>query len=208
VTLLIAASAQAGSLSMAMKEQPVCPQGILSDLLSPHAARSQQELHELSIAYGTGHCRPADGIDAEQRLQAAARQNHPVALLLLGLSYDTGNGYPRDAKRANELYERAARLGNTLAQHYLGMNLLRFAKSQDEGRHGLEKLREAAASGYPISAVLLAQIYEAGRYGVAKDLCRARQWYGMAAANGMHSATAEIRRLDQRDHCPQLASSH
>lgn len=206
LTILTATAAQTSDLSMTTVEQPACPQGFLSDLLAAHPVRAQAELNELSIAYGTGHCRPANGIEAERRLQAAARHDHPVALFIVGLSYDTGNGYQRDRERANGLYERAAKLGNTLAQHYLGLNLLRFAKNHDDRRHGLERLREAASSGYPISAVLLAQVHEFGRYSVAKDPCRAREWYAVAKANGMADAETQARRLDESYRCPRLAS--
>lgn len=202
LTLLAITAARSAETINAFGSAPICPKGFLADLLAPKVVRAQQELDSLAIAYGTGHCQPVNGVEAERELQAAARKNHPVALFILGLSHATGNGYPRDITRANTLYERAANLGNALAQHYLGLNLLRFAKSQKEG---LSRLRQAAGNGYAVSAMLLGQIYELGRFNLTKEPCLARDWYETARVNGLDAGELRAHRLEQTHRCTQLA---
>lgn len=202
LTLLAVVAARSAELARTSEPKSMCPEGFLSDLLAAKAVRSQQELNELAIAYGTGYCRPMNGAESERQLKAAARSDHPVALFILGLSHATGNGYPRDLTLANALYERAANQGHALGQHYLGLSLLRFAKSQ---MNGLSRLRQAAGNGYAISAMLLGQIHELGRFNLAKEPCLARDWYETARANGLGAAEPRARQLDQKYRCTQLA---
>lgn len=206
--------AQANSHLHSLLAAPACPVDLLSELLSSEAKLPEAEREQLVVTYASGRCQPGNGIETERKLRMAAKEDHPVALLVLGLSYDTGMGSQPDRKRANRYYERAARLGNMQAAHHLGLNRLRFAEGRNDRRDGVEWLVKAANDGYAVSAMLLGQIYENGRYGVAGDPCRARVWYERASRHGMPVSAARLQVPGSRENCevrvaaPRRSLSH
>lgn len=196
----LTASAAGKNFPNALGQPQSCPKGFMLELLSdnskPDVAREQ-----LIIAYATSHCRPENGLATELQVKAAAKNDHPVALVILGMSYDTQPETTQDRHTADRYYKRAAYFGNRLAMHYLGLNQLRRSSSNPNQQKGLKWLTKAARSGHAISAMLLGQIHEHGRYGVKRNACRAKTWYLLAEANGMPSANRHAARIQLTERC-------
>ncbi|MSR16077.1 MAG: hypothetical protein EXR86_16320 [Gammaproteobacteria bacterium] len=94
-------------------------------------------------------------------LAAAADQNDPRALTLLGSLYQQGQGVERDPVKAAELYTRAAELGDAEAQFNLGnIYLLGEGVKADEA-WALTFYRQAAAQGHELAARNLEELYRA-----------------------------------------------
>jgi uncharacterized protein len=64
----------------------------------------------LAVAYRTGQGTTIDNAASLRWLEAAAAQNHPQALVLLGNMYETGDGRPVNLDVARQYYQRAAAL--------------------------------------------------------------------------------------------------
>ncbi len=173
----------------------LCPDGFLNQILSMPGVPPADHQERLIVSYATGHCRPANGLETERKLREAANKNHRVALFVLGLSYEAGIGAMPDRQRAKSFYQRAAQHGSTRAMHQLGLDRLRQANDEPGRKAGIAWLAKAAQQGRSVSALLLGQIYETGRYGVTRDACKARVWFKRAgssatAAAGIRSAGA------------------
>jgi uncharacterized protein len=113
-------------------------------------------------------------------LEAAAEQEHPLALYVLAQLYFYGQGVDADAELGWRLFTRSAELGYSAASAETGWYLLRGDAPDDAVQRGLYFLKKAAGSGYPPGAYYLGKVYLVGRY-VAPDATAAAQWLTRAS---------------------------
>jgi TPR repeat protein len=102
-------------------------------------------------------------------LKAAAEQDHPMALYLLGQLYFSGQGVEADAELGWRLFTRAAELGYPPASAEAGRHLLVDDAAADDVQRGLYFLNKAASSAYAPGEYYLAKVYLNGRH-VAPDV--------------------------------------
>ena len=144
------------------------------------AADQGEVLAQLNLArkynYGVGV--PKDHAQAAVWYCKAAQQGHPGAQSDLGVAYDNGEGVQRDMGKAERWFTKASEQGYGVASYYIG----RMYWDGDFGRGavlssiGIAYFRKAAAEGYPVSALVLAEIYSSRTRFVSRDDQRACMW--------------------------------
>ncbi|MEQ8824661.1 MAG: tetratricopeptide repeat protein [Filomicrobium sp.] len=194
-------SASGNSPLKAFEQIRPCPMGFMAELLSKDSRQPIAAREELIVTCATGHCQPENGLATEHQVKTAAKMDHSVALVILGMSYDTRPESAADRKHATRYYERAAQSGNRLAMHYLGLNHLRRTADNTRLQEGISWLTKAARYGHAVSAMLLGQIYAHGRYQTKRNACLAKYWYLQAATNGMPNAKLLATRIQQSENC-------
>lgn len=145
-----------------------------------------QAMYNVGIFYENGAVVDKDANKAFALVQRAATSGIPVAAFRLGSYYQQGLGVAQDIVAAAAWFERAAKAGVPAAQLVYGVML--------ENGSGVEQSIAAAAAMYENAAdqglaqamVNLAQIYERGAIGGAKNLARAWEYASLAvdASNG------------------------
>ena len=131
---------------------------------------------------GAAALKVGDGAGAMRRLKILAFLGHTTAQELVGSLYAFGWDVPRNDDEAIKWFRRAAR-GTApgedpaaVAEYYVGdsyANGVQVAKSEEDA---LKWFRRSAEGGYAKAQERLAQIYEDGIYGVARDPDQARYW--------------------------------
>ena len=127
-------------------------------------------------------------------LKAAAEQDHPMALYLLGQLYFFGQGVEADAELGWKLFTRAAELGYPPAGSETGWYLLRDNAAADDVQRGLYFLNKAASAGHAPGQYYLGKVYLAGRH-VARDAGVAAQWLTRANERDYPPATLWLAEL-------------
>lgn len=117
-------------------------------------------------------------------VRARAARGNAQAQALLGALYASGSLGRVDRRSAFKWYSKAAEAGLDVAQHDLGLMYLMGEGTARNRSVGLRLVRAAARKGYDPAAETLGQAYEAGAWGVRKNLARAVRWYEMAVALG------------------------
>lgn len=176
---------------------------------SPGTARYRAQL-----ARALAHTGRMD--EARREARAAADAGSSAAMVLLGAMSARGFGAAKDDAEAAAWYAKAADAGNERGMALAGRQIVRAAPSLREraekgdprAQHTLaaELEREkryaeahawyqrAAAKGFGVSALNLAQSYETG-IGVAQDVAEARRRYRRLAAAGNGEARWRAARL-------------
>jgi TPR repeat protein len=113
----------------------------------------------------------------------AAREDHPAALVNLGVMHHRGLGVPRNDAEAERLWREAADDGSNPGRSNLGALYIEQGRNAD----ALKLFREAARRGHPAAQFNLGELYEKG-IGVDQDDAKAFGWYSVAAANGYADA--------------------
>ena len=147
--------------------------------------------------------------------RTAASLGHPEAEYWLGNFYDYGRGgLEKNEEVAVQLYKSAADKGCAAALAVLGrryecgrgvappseddvkLEKADLARLQEANlKKAAEMYRLAADKGHAAAQFDLAELYEAGRAGLPKDLARARALYQAAAEQGYAKAVAKVRDL-------------
>jgi len=130
-------------------------------------------------------------------MQAAARANHPLAQVELGLMYERGQYVKRDSKRAVAWFQRAAEQDFAPGQFLLALALAkgRGAKKDEQAAHGWGK--RAAESGYGEAQLWLGYRYLKG-VGVKRSRVDGLAWLFIAAAGGEARAKQVLARYRAR----------
>lgn len=125
---------------------------------------------------GIAAYRRGDFVLAYAEFRAAAEQNDPLALNVLGIMHAEGVGVARNDKLAVDWFFKAQALGSLEA----GANLARmYADGRGVPRSDTEALRQyrgAALGGYLPAMKRLAEIFERGELGVTPDPIAAQEW--------------------------------
>lgn len=134
------------------------------DLLAAESgiAASQMRLGYAAMYPQNPAARDPDG--AVPWLRAAAEQDHPMALYLLGQLYFYGQGVDADADIGWRLFTRSAELGYPPASAETGRHLLVDDATAPDVQRGLYFLNKAASSGYAVGEYYLAKVYLGGRH--------------------------------------------
>ena len=204
VAVLLAAfvtTAGASTSRDGQTDAPVCDAAVLLNLTSRADQGDTDAQFELGILLLFGHCVSEDQNAGLERLESAAEQDHAEAAYILGRLYSDDSHGLFDALQAHRYLRIAAVHGHVLAQHSLGVMLIRGDGGTDGTEAGLFWLRSAASEGYGLSALLIGRLHELGRFGVAKDLCEARDWYEAGLLMGAQDAEAHLERLDKGADC-------
>lgn len=187
---------------------PVCDPAVLLNLTSRADQGDTDAEFELGILLLFGHCVAADRQAGLGRLKSAAERGYTEAAYILGRLYGDDSQAFYDAPQARRYLRVAAVKGHVPAQHSLGLMLLRGGGGtggSGDGtagtETGLDWLRSAASEGYGLSAVVMGQLHELGRFGIAKDLCVARDWYEAGLLLGVQDAQAYLERLGEGGDC-------
>jgi TPR repeat protein len=124
-------------------------------------------------------------------LQPMAEHGDAWAQLKLGGLYERGESVPKDNEQAAGWYAKAAAQGNAEARGMLLFVCAISTVGPAQPKACVEMgplLQTAAAQGDVEAENLLARLYEAGLFGVARDPGKALAWYRKAAEQGDLSA--------------------
>jgi TPR repeat protein len=156
----------------------------------PRDVARAHELSELAALQGIASAQAALGFDAVVApadvrarelaaalpwLNAAAEQEDPYGLFLLGQSYRFGDGVERNVELGRQLVTRSAELGYPPASAEAGGMLLALGTTDADVQKGLYFLQAAAEAGFGRGAYWLARVYLIGRH-VERDTAVAAQW--------------------------------
>jgi TPR repeat protein len=86
------------------------------ELLQKAAETNAESQYLLGLMLAEGKGGPQDDAGARALFEKAAAQNHPGALMQMGVFAQEGRGGPKDKEAAKGYYERAAALGNEEAK--------------------------------------------------------------------------------------------
>lgn len=128
---------------------------------------------------------PVDLTGGKAHLEAALAQDHAPAGVLLARMLMTGGSkeIARDTVQAADILRRAASLGDAEAHYYLGL-LEIWGEGVDQNiPTGLGNLEIAAAGGFILAQMELANVYSRGNI-TPKDMETATQWLKAAAEGG------------------------
>lgn len=113
---------------------------------------------------------------AYAEFSAAARQNDPMALNVLGIMHAEGLGVERNDKLAVDWFFKAQTLGSLEAGANLGRMYADGRGVPQSNTEALKHYRGAALGGYLPAMKRLAEIYERGELGVTPDPAMAQEW--------------------------------
>ena len=105
-----------------------------------------------------------------------------------------GIGIPKDKQDAKLLVEKAATQGHDKAQHRLAMI---YALDEKDFETGLIWLKKSAKQNNVEAQYNLGIFFEKG-YGLQKDLNKAKEWYRLAADQGLESAVEKLKTLEEK----------
>ena len=105
-----------------------------------------------------------------------------------------GIGIPKDKEEAKLLVEKAATQGHDKAQHRLAMI---YALDEKDFETGLIWLKKSAKQNNVEAQYNLGIFFEKG-YGLQKDLNKAKEWYRLAADQGLESAVEKLKTLEEK----------
>lgn len=161
--------------------------------------------YQAAVFILSNHCSSAQLEDAVRRLRAAADQGHAEAAYALAQIYSAVGVSDLPDQGYDRYLMVAAERGHAVAQHELGLAALRgeFAETPNSSTtaNGLYWLGAAAAEGHGLSALILGFVHEQGLYGVAQDVCMARDWYAAGEVLGMKDAIDHLGRIDRARVC-------
>lgn len=114
------------------------------------------------IYYNGGYDQPQDFSEARRHFEIAARDDHPSALMALGVMYFHGEGGPADAKIAFEYTKKSADAGYASGQYNLFVHYFRGTAVERNEAEGLAWLVKAADQCFPDALISLAEIITDG----------------------------------------------
>ncbi|WP_374383628.1 tetratricopeptide repeat protein [Dongia sp.] len=118
--------------------------------------------------------------EAAQLYRAAADRGHQAAQYYLGLMYIDGEGVPQDKAQGLAWIRRAADADNVAAQFTAGQLMVEDDNAPADIQKGAEYVLASAQAGHPKAALLMAQLYNAGK-GAEKNDLEAYIWARIAA---------------------------
>lgn len=125
---------------------------------------------------GIAAYRRGDFATAFAEFNAAAKQNDPLALNVLGIMYAEGVSVERNDRLAVDWFFKAQALGSLEAAANLGRMYAEGRGLPQSNAEALRLYRDAALGGYLPAMKRLAEVYERGELGVAADPTLALEW--------------------------------
>lgn len=125
----------------------------------------------------------------------AATENNAEAQYLLGRMYHEGVDVPEDRVAARTWFERAARQGYEAATAVLTLIESIGYGLEESWHHRLPGLQKLANDGDSEAQYQLAQRYEHGAGGLAKDMAAAIDWYSRSATGGNRMAMRTLSQI-------------
>src|SRR5690606_27701697 len=122
----------------------------------------------------------------------AARQGDREALFQYGMALIDGTHVERNEEEAHEYLRRAADAGHVLAQFNFAQLVLKIRPGPAGIAEAVDYYEKAALAGLPDAEYALAQVYENGLGGRARDSRIARQWLQKAAAQNFDTAQLDL----------------
>ncbi|MFA6313714.1 MAG: TonB C-terminal domain-containing protein [Sterolibacterium sp.] len=131
---------------------------------------------QADVDAGIAAYRRGDFVLAYAEFRAAAQQNDPLALNVLGIMHADGTGVERNDKAAVDWFFKAQTLGSLEAGANLGRMYADGRGVPQNNAEALKQYRGAALGGYLPAMKRLAEIFERGELGVTPDPAVALEW--------------------------------
>ena len=151
--------------------------------------------YDLGIRYFYGYGIEQNYDEAAKWWESSANAGIADSQYNLGLMYYRGIGVSKDKNKARILIKKAASQAHDKAQHRLAMI---YALDDEDFLTSLSWLRESAKQNNTEAQYNLGVFHEKG-YGVPKDLDKAKEWYQLAADQGLEIAIQKIQALEKKD---------
>ncbi len=151
--------------------------------------------YDLGIRYFYGYGIEQSYDEAAKWWESSANAGIADSQYNLGLMYYRGIGVSKDKNKARILIKKAASQAHDKAQHRLAMI---YALDDEDFLTSLSWLRESAKQNNTEAQYNLGVFHEKG-YGVPKDLDKAKEWYQLAADQGLEVAIQKIQALEKKD---------
>ncbi len=149
----------------------------------------------VSAAYYTGDSGLKKNLeDSTAWLRKSAEQGYPQAQYNLANAYQRGEVVAKDPGEAAQWYRKAAEQGHPGAQGYVGVEYLLAGRISE----ALRWLHRSAAQGAPDFMRVLGVVYSEETFG-RRDPEEAMKWFKLAQAAGDEKASAEIKRLEEKE---------
>ncbi|GHT45707.1 hypothetical protein FACS189454_05630 [Planctomycetales bacterium] len=116
-----------------------------------------------------------------------AKQDEPIAQVIMGWCYDSGNGVTEDKSEAVKWFRKAAEQGNAVAQNNLGDCYYNGNGVTEDKSEAVKWYRKAAEQGNACAQNNIGECYYNGE-GVTEDKAEAVKWFRKAAEQGYASA--------------------
>jgi hypothetical protein len=159
-------------------------------------ARAAQLLADM---YASGRGVGVDPGVAFRWRQRAAEVGDPGAQFVIALQYLNGSGVPRNPGAAAFWLEKSAMQDHPNAALELGLMLLEGNGVTRNPPQGLTWIRRAADQGLFDAQQVLANVYQRGEAGVAKDADAASRWEGVAKQNAQVGRQINQSVMQQQD---------
>jgi TPR repeat protein len=150
--------------------------------------------YDLGIRYFYGYGIEKNYSEAAKWWRSSANAGIADSQYNLGLMKYRGIGIPKDKEEAKLLVEKAATQGHDKAQHRLAMI---YALDEKDFETGLIWLKKSAKQNNVEAQYNLGIFFEKG-YGLQKDLNKAKEWYRLAADQGLESAVEKLKTLEEK----------
>jgi TPR repeat protein len=152
--------------------------------------------YALMLAHETGRGIPLNLPEASRLCELAfpglrqrVEKSDPWAQNWLAYEYSVGRcGLSTDLQKTRELYESAANRGFARATTNLGYTYLNGEGTPKDEHKAVELFRKASNQLHPAAQNALARMYSNGQGGLEKDVAKAIDLYGKAAAQGLSEA--------------------
>jgi len=151
--------------------------------------------YDLGIRYFYGYGVEKNYSEAAKWWESSANAGIADSQYNLGLQYYRGIGIPKDKKKARLLIEKAAKQDHGKAQHRLAMI---YALDDEDFTTSLIWLKKSAQQNNVEAQYNLGVFHERG-YGVAKSLNKAKEWFQLAADQGLELAIDKIKEINNKE---------
>lgn len=118
-------------------------------------------VHVGKIYYRGLYDQPQDFVEARKHFELAAIEDHPVALMMLGVMLMQGEGGPIHPQAAFEYTRRSAEAGYPVGQYNLFVHYWEYAERNEE--EALLWLEKSANQGFPAALNALAHLVIEGK---------------------------------------------
>jgi TPR repeat protein len=130
--------------------------GVNSVFMAAELGNADANGYAGEIFYEGLHDHAQDFVEARKHFELAAREDHPGALMLLGIMYERGQGGPAHPRAALEYTQKSAEAGYPTGQHNL---FVHYWKAPEPNKAlAISWLNKAADQGFPASLNTLAEL--------------------------------------------------